>query len=63
MKYEWSVETATLATPQPYEPPQLDEVLNRAERRGWEVFAVVNDPATNGLECNRLRVVLRRALK
>lgn len=61
MKYDWLVETATLAVPQPtYEPSQLPDVLNRLERAGWEIFSVIPDQGREGF--NRVRVVARRPL-
>lgn len=59
--YEWKVFTATLAPAQPqYEPPQLEDVLNRAERDNWEIVSVLSDPAGDKQSFNRVRIVARR---
>ena len=61
MTYEWKVVRATLAPAQPtYEPPQLADVLAAVERDGWEVFAILAEPATRADSFNHARVVARR---
>ena len=64
MPYEWKVLTATLAPAQPeYEPPQLEHVLTVLESLGFDVFAIVSDPAApGGSVFNRARVVARRRI-
>ena len=59
MRYQWRVEQATLAPPQPsHEPDQLEDVLNRAEDEGWEIVTMFSEPKTSGY--NRAHVVMRR---
>lgn len=56
MPYTWDVRVATLLPPQAdFDPPQLGDVLNVAEREGWEIFAVFPNPNNP-----RAHVVLRR---
>ncbi len=60
-RYQWRVDSATLAPGQPtLEPPKLDKILQRVEDEGWEIFAVVADPAIRAGDFNRVRVVARR---
>lgn len=64
-KYKWAVRTATLAAPQPdCEPAQLELVLDNLANSnlGWEIMAIVPDPAHGSQVFNRVRVVSRRRI-
>jgi len=58
MEYKWIVESATLWPPQPQdEPPQLENVLNRLEHEGWEIFQIIT---IIGEDIRRAKVIARR---